>query len=142
MRNLLQAFNILVLVSLLGCAGANAPQAAKLPANSEIPSWCDHWNTYGDEPGQEEAVSTNQRFMFHLGFFLTKSDGLREMLHNNRFDDTTVDNIITCYEENTPALVNQIDKVCQPGTEDQDLKVSKSIESYVSWCIARNTKTT
>lgn len=105
------------------------------------PSWCEQWNTYGDIPDQP-AVTDNQRFMFHLGFFLTKSDGLRGLIkkHNPTFEEQTLDKIMTCYEENTPQLVERVDNIChQADTSTQDKKVEDSMIGYINWCIEQST---
>lgn len=138
MRNLILALSI---VALFGCASVKPVEQVPVAVHTGAPSWCDQWNTFGDEQGQE-AVTSNQRFMFHLGFFLTKSEKLAAMIqHNNpTYDEKTMTNIMACYESNTPALVEQLDKVCRQGTANQDELVNKSITSYVNWCIAQSTK--
>lgn len=137
MRNLILTLNILIATALLGCASVPVQQTAVV-VSQDAPSWCDQWNTYGDGG---EAVSANQRFMFHLGFFLTKKEKLAEMIQHNHptFDEKTMTGIMTCYEENTPALVDQLDKVCRPGTQHQEELINKSLETYIDWCIQQNT---
>lgn len=139
MRNLILTLNILVATAFLGCA--SVPVQENPAVVSGAPSWCDQWNTYGDQDGGE-AVNANQRFMFHLGFFLTKREQLAAMIQQSHptFDEKTMTNIMTCYEENTPALVNQLDKVCRPGTTNQEEQINKSLDTYINWCIQQNTK--
>lgn len=136
MRNLILALNI---VALLGCASVKPAEQVPVAVHQGAPSWCDQWNTYGDVQG-EPPVTVNQRFMFHLGFFLTKREKLAAMIQHNHptFDEKTMTNIMTCYEENTPALVEQLDKVCAQ-THNQDELVNKSLEQYIDWCIEQNT---
>ncbi len=132
---------MLSIVALLGCAtAAPAPQVATV-ANQNTPSWCDQWNTYGDQDGSA-AVTDNQRFMFHIGFFLTKSEKLAVAIKMDHptFDEATMTKVMTCYEENTPTLVEQLDKVCtQAPAAQQDELVSKSLDTYISWCIKQST---
>lgn len=134
MRNLLATLNILALVALLGCK--SVPEPTPAPEST----WCHQWNTLGDVAGGE-AVTSNQRFMFHIGFFVTKSDTLAEMIQQNNptFDEATMANIIKCYEENTPALVDQLDKVCSTDNSKQDEQVDQSLNAYISWCIKQST---
>lgn len=131
-----------LLVVLVGLAVASCP-VVQAEESAKAPSWCEQWNTYGDVPGQPK-VTSNERFMFHLGFFLTKSDKLREMIKNNNptFEDKTLDKIMVCYEENTPTLVEALDKVCSEADPDQDKKVDNILNMYINWCISQNTTKT
>jgi hypothetical protein len=94
----------------------------------------------------EAPVTDNQRFMFHLGYFLSKfSEGHDKLAaavkqDHPTFDDETVSKVMTCFEENTPSLVKQIDKVCSTDNGKQDELVSKSLEAYISWCVKQSTK--
>lgn len=135
MKTLLTKLGTGLLIGFLTLSAGSFAYSA--PAASE---WCQHWNTFGDEPNTP-AVTDSQRLMFHLGFFLTKSDMLRQMIQNKtKLDDATMDKIMTCYEENVPKLVDAVDQVCHlPDTSKQDPTVDKVINGYVNWCIEHNT---
>lgn len=138
MKKMLKNLGIGFLVGFLIGAAANISIAEdKQPAAQ---TWCEQWNTFGDEPGS--VTTDNQRMMFHLGFFLTKSATLREMIQQNtKLDNQTMDKIMTCYEENIPQLVEAVDKACHlSDTSRQDPTVDRVINGYVNWCIAQSTK--
>ena len=127
MRKMLRS---VVLVALLfGCA---VPPSA--PKSSGPLPFCLEWNTMGDMDGGE-AVTLAQRKMFHLGHFLTKSDFVRITLNKHYKDQLFVDRVITCYEENTPVLVEEVDAICACSKEDKKDEVAQAFSDYLSDCI-------
>jgi len=89
----------------------------------------------GDMDGGE-PVTPNQRRMFHLGYFLTKSDFVRTTL-NQHFgeDNDLVDRSVTCYEENAMYLVEQVDDICKCSEEDKKDEVISALNKYVNECV-------
>jgi hypothetical protein len=142
MRNLI--LNILIATALLGCVSVKPVPQTVAAVHQGAPSWCDQWNTFGDEEGT--VVSEHQRFMFHLGFFLTKSDRVAEAVKQDHptFDEAIMTKVKTCYEENVPTLVNQLDRVCSAANDgpNQEKLVDKSLNAYISWCIKQSTTET
>lgn len=134
MKNL-RLTTLLVALALAGCSGSGSTPVAK----SVEQSWCVQWQHIGESPN-EPAVPDNQRFMFHLGYFLSKSDRVREhMKEQTKFDDQTLDSIQQCYEENTPRLVGVLDQACADQANDEEVK--NIINGYYNWCIKQKQKT-
>lgn len=84
-------------------------------------------------------MSDNQRFMFHLGFFLSRSAQVKQqMKEQTGMDDLTLNAVQQCYEENTPQLVDALDQACK--TQVSDKAVKDLINGYFNWCIEQNKK--
>lgn len=127
MRKMLRT--VVLATLFLGCA--LPPVAEK--ATGPLP-FCLEWNTMGDMDGGE-PVSPGQRKMFHLGHFLTKSDFVRIMLNQHYKDQLFVDRVVTCYEEHTPVLVEEVDAICACSKEDKKDEVAQAFSDYLSDCI-------
>ena len=103
--------------------------------------FCKMWHTMGDMDGGE-PVTPGQRKMFHLGFFLTKSDTVRIALNQHYNDALLIDRTVTCYEENTPVLVQQVDDLCGCSSEDKQDEMVVLWNNYINDCVreAKNLK--
>ena len=114
---------------LIGC------QTPKTAQTTDSMPFCQEWNTMGDMDGGE-PVTPKQRRMFHLGYFLTKSDFVRTTL-NQHFgeDNDLVDRSVTCYEENAMYLVEQVDDICKCSEEDKKDEVISALNKYVNECV-------
>ena len=88
----------------------------------------------GDMDGGE-AVTSAQRKMFHLGHFLTKSDFVRTMMVANYGGGLFTDIVVTCYEENIPVLVEEVDAICQCSSEDKKEQVNIAFNDYLNDCV-------
>lgn len=106
-------------------------------ARAEEPEpFCKMWNTMGDDPTSDEPLTRSQRKMFHLGYYLTRSDFVRIMLNSDPPGGALfIDEVVTCYEENVPVLVEEVDFICQCSTEDKKEQVDKAFSNYVNDCI-------
>lgn len=102
----------LALGSLIGFGLATWAHSATLPTDQV--GWCQVWNTMGDQ--DEPNMTESHRFMWHLGFFLTKSDQIRVFYDKNIPASPTHDKQVAaatkCYEEETPDLIQTLDQVC------------------------------
>ena len=103
-------------------------------AKAEEPTFCKVWNTLGDMDGGE-PITPAQRKMFHLGFFLTKSDIVRITLNEHFEDNLRIDQAVTCYEENTPVLVQQVDELCMCNSEDKKDEMVVLWNNYINDCV-------
>jgi hypothetical protein len=103
----------------------------------EVP-FCKMWNTMGDDPTGDEPVTSPQRQMFHLGYYLTKSDFVRTMLNADQppsiANGLLVDEIVTCYEEHTPILVDEVNDLCQCSQEDRKEQEQVLFSAYINEC--------
>jgi len=123
---------LLGLVLVMGCATPVSKTVEPVP-------FCQLWNTLGNEPNGE-PVTVTQRKMFHLGYFLSRSDFVRITL-NEHFDNSSfVDKVITCYEENAMFLVDETDGVCACSLEDNKDARMDVFNKYINDCI-REVKT-
>jgi len=95
----------------------------------------------GDMDGGE-PVTPAQRKMFHLGHFLTKSDFVRTTLNDHYKDEIFVDLVVTCYEEHTPVLVEEVDSICQCSSEDRKEQIHLAFNDYLNDCIREVSITT
>jgi hypothetical protein len=102
--------------------------------SSEPLPFCLEWNTMGDMDGGE-AVTPAQRKMFHLGHFLTKSEFVRTVMVANYGGGLFTDLVVTCYEEHTPVLVEEVDAICACSKEDKRDEVNKAWNDYMNDCV-------
>ena len=113
-----------------------------VPDKAEVREpFCKAWNTMGDDPGGD-PITRQQRAMFHLSYFVMRSDDLRELL-NKKFPGQTelVDATITCYEENAMFVVEDVDYTCKCTEEDKSDEVAKVITAYVNDCLTESFRT-
>lgn len=103
------------------------------------------WNTMGDDPTGNEPITAAQRQIFHLGYFLNKSDFVRMELYADQPPSVDslllIDEVVTCYEEHTSILVAEVNDICQCSNEDRKDKVDVAFSDYINDCI-RETKIT
>ena len=100
--------------------------------------FCKAWRTMGDMDGGE-PLTPGQRKMFHLGFFLTKSERVRITLNEHYDDALLIDRAVTCYEENTHFLVEQVDELCGCSEEDKQDEMVVLWNNYINDCVREAT---
>ena len=99
-------------------------------AKTEGAPFCQVWNK---PPGEEMSLA--QLKMFHMGFFLTRSDFVRITLNEHIDDKALVDRAVTCYEENVIYLVEEVDHICQCSVEDKREAVDIAFNKYMNDCV-------
>ena len=120
-------------ILLVGCA------TTKAVAVDQNPPFCQVWNALGDEPNGE-PVTPAQRKMFHLGYFLSKSNFVRITLNEHYDNSLFVDKVVTCYEEHIIFLVEEVDGICACSVEDKKDELSRAFSNYLNDCV-REVKT-
>ena len=128
---------------VLVCTIAAAVMLGSFMAKAEEPvPFCKMWNTMGDDVDSTEPLTRAQRKMFHLGYYLTKSDFVRTMLNSDPPGGAIfIDRVVTCYEENVPVLVEEVDFICQCSLEHKKDQVDKAFSDYLNDCITEVRKT-
>jgi hypothetical protein len=90
----------------------------------------------GEDPTGNEPATPAQRKMFHLGYWLTKSDFVRITLNQHYGQDNLlVDRAVTCYEEHVIYLVEQVDEICKCSSDDKQDQVFKAFNDYINDCV-------
>lgn len=124
---------IMLTLAVFSCGYASA-------APVDTSAFCYKWKHYGEAP--DFKPTDRELFMFHLGFFLTKHDKVQASLERKtHLDKETIARVITCYEENSPVIVETIDGICNKAIGNElDDNVQNELNLYINWCIQQESK--